>query len=318
MGDPIVGSMSESARGQERNSVEDLRVQLSDSYWVVPLRATAVVMTIFGVTCLAVLAVVTAIDEKSALATVTLALAILAFTVQLIVFIAQQAFAGEQSRRNEELYGEMQKVLAEIHEKAAGTHDEVRTIRETMLPALLWKQSADPAGGQIDPGSLSRILGAEPVVQVRQIRGQQANWPARVPSENDAHWCNMLETYPDEDEVGNTMEVVESLSREERKNLKAFGEDEIMMRQPDSPFDPALTELAGSGLIEKKLVEPYPDKRVKRFDGLQVLHLTDQGRKVARLLTAKGDSPEYLRGLAEIRADTPDRLPAYQAQRRRL
>ena len=71
----------------------------SETHWLIPLRATAVAMGIFGISCLAVLVVVTAVTDKDALSTVALALAILAFTVQLIVFIAQQGFASEQGRR---------------------------------------------------------------------------------------------------------------------------------------------------------------------------------------------------------------------------
>jgi antitoxin (DNA-binding transcriptional repressor) of toxin-antitoxin stability system len=39
------------------------------------------------------------------------------------------------------------------------------------------------------------------------------------------------------------------------------------------------------------------------------VRLTDQGRQVARLLTANGEPPEYLPELEKIREETPDRFP---------
>jgi hypothetical protein len=272
-------------------------------------------MGLFGFTCLAVLVVITAVDEKDALSTVALALAILAFSVQLIVFIAQQGFAGEQSRRNEELYGSMQGVLAEIREKAAGTQADVRSMRETLLSALLSKERADPEGGQVDPAVISQMM--DPRRTARRGPAGTRLWPDRRPSPQDASLVEMLKTYPSRAEAGEALRVLQGLSPRERMNLKAFGDDEIITRQPDSPFDPSLTERAAGGLLEKGLVEPYPDDRQPRTD-LKVMHLTDLGREVARLLTASGNPPSHLSGLKEIREETPDRMPGYQARRHQM
>jgi hypothetical protein len=281
-----------------------------DSNWIVPLRGAAIVMTVFGATCLAVLVVVTAVDDKSALSTVALALAILAFSLQLIVFIAQQNSAGEQGRRNEELHGLMQGVLVEIKEKAEGTQADVRSMRETILPALISKERADPAGGRMDPTLMSQILGTgSPILQGAVGVGEQ--WPERQPTPEDEALVELLKSYPAEGEVGDTLGELKDLSEVERVNLKAFGDDEIITRQPTSPFDPALTEFAADGLLEKGLVEPYPPERQPRRD-VRVMRLTDHGRAVARLLTATGPPPDYLPGLKEIRDATPDRLPGYQ------
>lgn len=282
------------------------------SYWIVSLRATAIVGGVFGFSCLGVLVVVTAIEQKSALATVALALAILAFTVQLIVFVAQQSFASEQGRRNEELYGSMQGVLAEIREKASGIQEAVHTINEKMLEALLLKTAADPTGGQVDLSSLlSRIMPAQGQAGGVVIGGAGQPWPERRPDPNDALLVQKLRTYPREDEVGDAMTVLEGLSQTERENLKAFGEDEIISRRPGSMVDPSLSQLAAGGLEEKGLVEPYPADR-QSAQGIKIMHLTDRGRGVARLLSASGDPPGYLAGLKEIRDGTGDRLPGYQ------
>jgi hypothetical protein len=273
-------------------------------------------MAVFGASCLGVLVVVTSVEGKDALSTVALALAILAFSVQLIVFVAQQSFASEQGRRNEELYGSMQGVLAEIREKAEGTQADVRSMRETILPALLQKEEADPSGGRLGPAMVSEILGAGPLVGGPPL-GIGVPWPERRPTPEDAAMVEMLKTYPPPEEAGEALRLLNDLTPDERVNLKAFGDDEIITRQPGSPFDPSLTELAADGLLERGLVEPYPPERQPRRD-VNVVHLTDRGRDVARLLTASGEPPDYIPGLKEIQAATPDRLPGYQARRRQF
>jgi hypothetical protein len=281
----------------------------SESHWILPLKSVAVVSAVFGFTCLGVLVVVTALDNKDALSTVALALAILAFTVQLIVFVAQQGLASEQGRRNEELYGSMQGVLAEIREKAAGTQADVRTISDRMLGAIMSKNIADTPGGKIDPGRLVSEIGAvmegDDAQQIAEV-GRQI-WPERRPSPDDAVLVELLQSYPAEAEVGDAMDMLVKLAPGDREALKTFGSDEIMARQPGSPFDPSLTHLAGPGLADAGLIEPYPADRQK-VPGLTVMHLTDRGRKVARLLTALGDPPPYLPDLKKIRDETPDRF----------
>jgi hypothetical protein len=288
---------------------------------------------LFGFVCLAVLVVVTSLNDESALTTVALALAILAFAVQLIVFVVQYRTSSEQGRRSEELHGALLALLAEIKEKAATMQADVRRIDEKMLEGLMAKQAADPAAAQIpasqlirqatvlggDSGGIGVPLGPRPA----GLRGgvivdnQLLQWPQRRPSPDDDTLRQKLETYPAEDEVGDTMDVLNSLSDEERMNLKAFGEDEIINRRPGAELDPALSDLAAGGLEEKGLVEPYPADRQPPGDRVRFMHLTERGRDVARLLSAITDPPVYLPNLKEIRATTPERIPGYQAAARR-
>jgi len=285
---------------------------LSSGHLILSLRAIAVVTAVFGLTCLGVLVVVTSVKGKDALSTVALALAILAFSVQLIVFVAQQSLATEQGRRSEELYGSMQGVLAEIREKTAGTQAEVRTINEKMLGAILAKNLVGAPVGQLD----YEDLGSQIAQAIDQSAEKQNNdeengatpiWPARRPDPNDGLYVQQLESFPSEEEVGDALSVVESLEPSDRERLKSFGDDEILARHPDSPFDPSLTAASVGGLESLGLVEPYPPDRLPT-DGFRIFRLTDHGRAVARLLTASGDPPPYLEGLKEIRDGTPDRL----------
>ncbi len=274
-----------------------------------------------------------ALHNVSALATVALALAILAFAVQLIVFVAQYNLASEQGRRSEELYGSIQTVLAEIKEKAAITQADVRRLDDKMLEGLLSKQAADPGASKLSPGELideatmpkagGGALSGELLNLVSSGGGVRSSstrvvpWPKRRPDPmNDDRLRELLETFPAADEVGDTLDILKSLSDEERMNLRAFGDDEIIMRRPGSEFEPSLTDAAASGSEEKRLVEPYPDDRQPQGEPVRFMHLTNRGRGVARLLSAKGNAPDHLPGLEEIRSSTPERLPGYQAAAR--
>lgn len=272
------------------------------THWVIPLRAVAIVGGVFGFSCLGVLVVVTAIDGDNALSTVALALAILAFSVQLIVFVAQQSLSTEAARRSEELYGSMQGVLAELREKAEGTQADVRVINERMLEAILSKNLAQsPVAldyGQIASQVANQAARAEEVVESPSAEFEQGFlWPPRQPSPDDEKYVRMLQTYPAEDEVGDALEILEGLAPPDRIFLKGFGNDEINARRPGSSFDPSWPMDAARGLLPYGLVEPLPSQ------GLEIGHLTDKGREVARLLTAEGEPPAYLPNLEKIRQD---------------
>jgi hypothetical protein len=293
----------------------------ASTHLILPHRAVAVVASLFGVTCLSVLVVVSAIDDESALSTVALALAILAFSIQIIVFVAQQNLAAEQGRRSEELYGKTQSLLAEIKEKTAGTQVDVRRISdrtERMVEGVLSKGLADAYGGKVDVRRLAEDV-TRTVDQSDAESGEDGEvepipWPPRHPQPDDGEVITQLKTYPAPEEVGDSLATLQHLSRKGRIRLKAFGDDEIKGRQPDSPLDPALLETKSSELEEAGLIEPLPGQTQPATGTLWLMRLSKDGRQVARLLTARSDPPEYLEGLEKIRKDTPDLYPEWQGE----
>jgi hypothetical protein len=281
------------------------------SYLSVSFKAVAIAATVFGFSCLVVLVISTTIDNADSLATVALALAILAFTMQLIVFVAEEAAGREQSRRNEELHGLMRGVLAEIREKASGTQADVRMINEKLLESFLAKSLSDakaaPGGINYEQlaGEVSAVLQLEqPAFQdaaTRQAPAPTLPYPPRRPTPDDAQILAQLETYPRPDEVGQTLKILQSLASKSRRRLCQFGEDELRSRTPGSPYDPGLSDLYTEELTERGLIEPV-DGYVTSVDGSPIMHLTDLGRETARLLTARGKPPAYLEELDRIRA----------------
>jgi hypothetical protein len=69
----------------------------------VPARGLAIVSAVLALACLVSLAVVASIEDADGLSTVALALAILAFAIQIVVYIAQANTATQQMVRSEQL-----------------------------------------------------------------------------------------------------------------------------------------------------------------------------------------------------------------------
>lgn len=296
-------------------SGEDSRTVSAASNWIIPAKGLSVASAVFGFTCLTVLVVATALNGESALATVALALAILAFTAQLILFVAQHALATEQARRSEEIFGLTQRVLAEISEKASGTQIEVQRISdrtEQMLPFIVSKNLAEAQGGQVDfrrlASDIERTLRTSDGDELGDSDEGESLYPPRHPRPDDAKLIQDLETYPDEAEANQVMPLLRDLDASSRMRLAAYAEDEIRARGPDSPFDPSLLEFGGNDLERKGLIEPYPGTDPS-FGAAVPFRLTDLGRSVGRLLTANGEPPDYLPDLKAIRDSTSDLYP---------
>jgi purine-cytosine permease-like protein len=75
------------------------------SEYVIPARLVAVTATVLSLGLLATLAIVVGVKHVDILSTVALALAILAFVVQLIVYIVQSASASQQLADAHKLHG---------------------------------------------------------------------------------------------------------------------------------------------------------------------------------------------------------------------
>jgi hypothetical protein len=107
---------------------------------------------------------------------------------------------------------------------------------------------------------------------------------------------NRLKTFPPEEEGQAAAETIRELAPEERHRLQSLGEDEVTATEKGwfIGLEPNTTDKT---LEEKRLVGPV---RIDPGDGSKVLsRLTDDGVRLARLLTALGDIPIWARGLID-------------------
>ena len=207
----------------------------------------------------------------------------------------------------------MRGLLAEINEKASGTHADVRRIQEKLIESLLAKSVTDAQGksGEIDyrriAAEVSSLLERQTPSEAQPASLEQPNvkWPPRKPTPNDERIRMQLKTFPAQEEASDALEVLNSLNEKSRLRLRLFGLDELRNRSPDSPFNPALSDAFSTELVEQGLIEPI-DGYSHPIDNSPLMQLTERGREVARLLTADGAIPDYLEDLAKIRKALPN------------
>jgi len=254
-------------------------------------RAVAVVAFVIAASLAVALAVVASLNGADTLSTVALALAVLAFTTQILVFVAD---AWTTSRLNAETHGllrelrtraqgtektlskQVDKLTAHILEgvsgelKSQGEPWDLRARVRQDVQEVLLEINDEEAGVGIDPASSSALQeeGVEP--------------PQATPEE--IRIVDMLVSFPDEEEGRATIGMLSELHPLAVATLKDFVRDEWRSRtlgepvglhlRPDHPFTDSLVE---RGLVETFQPDPEGDTWAA---------LTERGRQAGRVMTA--------------------------------
>ena len=258
--------------------------QLSISWRNVALAAVA-----FGIVAVAALVVVASLRHTETLATVALSLAVLAFLVQIIIFLGQTSTQTAQVTRSEDIYGRTLELLADIRESSRHTQEAVKEQREFLLPALLAKLDL-----QRPPAD------AAPVDYTRAADDAEAFYPPRERSPDDGRIARALSTWPTDPEIARqaAAELAE-LSSNAVEFLVRFAQDEWFVRSRGATISNGLyldrdvswtQELLQHGLI-RPLDPPLIDAR---DPGREFLVLSDKGREQGRLLIAPLPKPPML------------------------
>lgn len=256
-----------------------------------PLNVIAVGALAVALTCLATLVVVASIHDVDTLSTVALALAVIAFVAQLIVFVVQTNASNSQMLNSRALHAELLRLLGRMDERARGTDAAVTTINERLLEAALGKVmpfSDDPGVEGLEIKRLARDV-AEVLDSSAHDRATRVPRTEREADENrynDEAIVRMLRTFPGPAESEAAVKGLEALEPTSRELLKRFAEDEIETRGPNSTMGPGLGHHwpGSDGLLRAGLIERDPE-------GFSLNVLTPKGRDTARLLTALGPWP---------------------------
>jgi hypothetical protein len=267
---------------------------LSVSYRVVALSAGLV-----AVACVVSLIVVASLNDADALASTALALAIITFVVQLIVYVAQ----AEQTRRDNELsqqlHGELSSTLADLTARAHGTEQMVSTINEKVLDRALHLTGSGKFDNRV-PQDFVRDL-AQNLADLAQ--GRTGDEVGEAPAtqfprktwgpEEDLRVMQLLTSWPETpDGLENLRTLTQDLSGESTVMLKSFADDELVNRSPESYLAPSVFAAPGPGslsadLFARGLIESYGEGAY----GQPLAHLTEIGREAARVFTAIGEPP---------------------------
>jgi hypothetical protein len=288
-----------------------------DTYWRISHRVTTLVAVAVAAVSTAALAVVASQHGASALATVVLALALMSFVIQILVFLLQLAESNRQAVRDQELYGRMLGVLAQIEEHTAGTQEVLSGHFATVLEAALGKalpQAARAESGSVDRRELATtVAGLVSEDLRRSSRPLERNTPEsstegvfrlKEPDPHDPEIVRLLTTFPEsEAEVRDALTTLRELTPPERGWLLQLANDEIIARHPGARWGP--------GLLGRQFERPMDLGLVTDISspsGGRLYVLTPKGRQVARLLSASSGIPPNLD--EETREALRSELPA--------
>jgi hypothetical protein len=279
-------------------------------------RYVAVAAGVFALACLASLAIVSHVRNADGLATIALSLAILAFAIQIIVFAAQAQTAAQQSVQSEQLNADTRSLLSEVQTTARSTEAMVGEQFRELLRAFMGAASATAQeGGKFDPNELERRMmenvrrefggSARTVASASaRTRAEARGGPARtLPPESQP-----LLTFPDSPVEGeSSLQFLENASPAAVRRLFALASDEIRNAGRPTSYVGLGRQPADAELREAELVH---ETRVRTQGAIRtVTRLTDQGRQIARLLTAVGDIPGWAEGRIPQVVQDDDDIP---------
>jgi hypothetical protein len=258
---------------------------------VIPWRTVAWVSASAAVGSLASLVVVATTNGSNALATVALALAVLSFLIQIIVFLGQSAIQGSQTMRNEQIFGATLKLLAEIQSTANTTQEALREQKEVLLPALLEKQALQtgPPPGQTTPA----VPPSEPA---------NLSYPPPIRDRPEiTSRLDLLTTLPPDREIAERdAKLIHELSPITVDTLRRLGRDEMSSLMSPGNFGPGLyrhlsgTQEALSRGLVREIDPPMYDPSDPSY---RVFQLTPDGRELARYWASWHPRPDYYRDL---------------------
>lgn len=309
---------NESAPGQpDEPTAQSTTVQ---KYSLSP-RRVAMFAVAFTAASLTALAVVASVEGAEALATIALVLAIVAFTIQIFLFVVQSQAATEQRVRSEQLNTQTQALLVEVRATAQATQAMLSQQFNQLLQAFVTGAAQTAEETKFDPASFERRLLANirtaaqpPGTGTGQAGGQATGTdsaeraierpsPARSQRERAGQLRTRnerpqrLSTFPSDEDGRSAADLLRKMQPNDRKRLKQLAEDELQATKigayvgiaPGDEDDP----LREANLVTSARVDTGGGSRV-------VTRLTDEGVSAARLLTALGEIPAWARGLIDV------------------
>ncbi|GAA1028866.1 MULTISPECIES: hypothetical protein [Amycolatopsis] len=109
-----------------------------DGRLMIKWKTVGIVGALSGIGCLGVLITVVSIKDIDSLSTVALVLAILAFAIQIMIFIAQTAASTEQSKSTLEINSETKSILSELRTRTQATNDVLNLQFNKLLDKMLF------------------------------------------------------------------------------------------------------------------------------------------------------------------------------------
>lgn len=292
---PLTDTNQVGTTEKDEPSSTDAPVSFSsaEDVFKLPRRRVAIASTLVAVAAVAALILVTAITRADELAVIALSLAILAFLIQIVVYIAQASAASAMMLRSETLNAQTSALLTEVQVSARAMQELVRDQFNYLLRRVIpesVKETADKDEAQPDLKDLEQRLTQSITQKLEDFRN-----PAWLPSsptsnQSDLEAIKVLATLPQDDALTSATKILGALSNKALGMLKNYASREIsqrsrgevpMLRGSDSQTT-TRSELLRSGLLGKVASKKPGDHYA----------LTPLSREAARVLTAVEPLPK--------------------------
>jgi hypothetical protein len=227
-----------------------------------------------------------------------MALAVLAFVVQLIVFIVQASDAARSSERAQILHAQTMLVLAQLQERTQGTQQSIERMNTRLLEAVLGKV----AGEGLDPSSpafAERVVSGLRASQDTADETEEELWPPPLDKSTARRIHEELSTWPTDEEAPDIVSTIMALPERSALNLGRIADDAWHYTRPNTLMGPGAYLADDSELKRLGLIEPVPN-----FEGVRTL--SPAGRRLARVLVAAEPVPEAFQALTKLRQGVAD------------
>jgi hypothetical protein len=128
-------------------------------------RVVAIISGLLAITCLTSLVIVVNSKGSDELATIALALAIITFLSQLIVFVVQSIASNAQLMQNQRLYGETQLLLTRVEERVSSAKEAVSNMQSWVMDG-----SFRGTGSKLSYGASESSMGVTGVLDTPEFR----------------------------------------------------------------------------------------------------------------------------------------------------
>lgn len=285
-----------------------MKKEKSATHLILPWRATGIISICICVALsLSLVVTLRTKNQVDSLASIALALAIITFIVQIIVFIAQSNATNQQLVHASELHGLTSEALALIIEKIEGTRQEMHEVRDRTIEVLMSKSTfeakkAEQLEGSESVGAADAWQTTEGVTVETGITAERVNdnpVGANVVSETEVRLKGaVLPTLTDAVEIDSLLNEMESLSIATLMELEELRVDFIRYSPSDSDGINILLE--AKNLFDGGYAIRVPGKKSPQ----PVWVLTKKGQRAVSLLTNVDYSslPQQRRLKALIRA----------------
>jgi heme/copper-type cytochrome/quinol oxidase subunit 4 len=295
----------------------------AESHMSVTWKVVAVVLFIVCLGLLITLIIVGAAADAESLNTTAIALAVIAFGVQLIVYVAQVSDSSDTRRQTADINAATQASLARIGTTVANSDQMLRDHYANILQDLLG--SVRRAG--VEAKESNAALSAGDVLEL--IEHRLARGPSAMDDDDDFDedddweesppWVDPFAEWPNEEEARRVHAVLLRLDPVSIGQLIRFVDDYRNSVQLDiSPglvyFGPQAS-LFTAPLIEAGLVHlpgrpPRTSLHKPRFGYVpEIAELTEEGVVAGRLLLGGGVAPDYVQALISTNPSPPAGAP---------